>query len=381
MNSFPKPLNFLILLAVSVGGFSPFEPSQLFSQQTAQTLEGLYAQWQVVDTKLKGIESQMASGVVDDEAKKSYRETVEEATRLVDVLESAAKGKLQSDHTSTLATRILMGITLNAVTKNNDRKALELGDFLIKRGINPKYFEIAGKSERLSIAQREIFDELKIRHEEVMKNDLPRVRLKTSKGDIVLELYENEAPGTVGNFISLVKSGHYDNRLFHRVIEGFIAQSGGYRLEDGKEVGGKGPGYEIQCECYEPDKRLHFTGVISMANRNVRDTGGAEFFFALRRTSELDGRHTVFGRIIEGLEVLENIERTHKTGANGRDIAFPGVLKDSVISAEVLRARDHEYKPVKAKPNENSGGSADDDGPPIELNAPTDPGDGQATDR
>ena len=103
-----------------------------------------------------------------------------------------------------------------------DWKALELGDFLIKKGINLKYFEVAAKSESLKIEQKQIFDELLLRQAEALKNDLPRVELKTTKGTIVLELFENEAPGTVGNFVFLVENGYFDKMLFHQVVEGSV---------------------------------------------------------------------------------------------------------------------------------------------------------------
>lgn len=280
-----------------------------------------------------------------------YDSLVEKSVKLVKKLETAAKAELEKDRTSIKAYQILMGISLDAASRNEDHRVLSIGDFLIRKGINPKFFEIAAKADQLSISQKEMFDELLTRQDEALVNDLPRVKFKTTKGDFVIELFENEAPGTVGNFVSLVKQGYYKDRLFHRVIEGFMAQTGGYRLEDGKEVGGEGPGYEIQSECTEPGRRPHFTGVISMANKGVPNSEGAEFFIVLQRktTAHLDDKHTVFGRVIEGFEIFENIERTHMQSGFGKDIPIEGVLKDKIIATELLRARDHEYQPVKVK--------------------------------
>ena len=179
--------------------------------------------------------------------------------------------------------------------------------------------------------------------------ELTTVTVKGRKGDIVVELFENEAPNSVANFVSLVEDGFYSDILFHRVIEEFMAQTGGFKLEGDKEVGGEGPGYEIACECYTPDKRMHFSGSLSMAHRG-KDTGGSQFFLTFERTGFLDGRHTCFGRVIEGFDVLEMLARTHigqnKSGT-GRDEPIPNVTKDKIISAEVLRKRDHKYRPKK----------------------------------
>ena len=103
--------------------------------------------------------------------------------------------------------------------------------------------------------------EKKIREAEAKADDLPRVLMKTSAGDIEIELFENEAPNTVLNFITLVDKGFYNGLKFHRVLPGFMAQGG-----DPKGDGTGGPGYTIPCECYRPDHRLHFRGSLSMAH-------------------------------------------------------------------------------------------------------------------
>jgi len=157
---------------------------------------------------------------------------------------------------------------------------------------------------------------------------------------MVLELFENEAPETVGNFISLVEDGFYRDILFHRVLEGFMAQTG---CPEG--TGTSGPGYKIECECDSPETRPHFSGSLSMAHAG-KDTGGSQFFLTFDRTDSLNGRHTVFGRVIEGLEVLENLQRTHVL-INRREEEIPDVKKDKILSAEVIRKRDHVYRPNK----------------------------------
>ncbi|MGD0383092.1 MAG: peptidylprolyl isomerase, partial [Thermoguttaceae bacterium] len=140
--------------------------------------------------------------------------------------------------------------------------------------------------------------EQRIRRVEDMADDLPRVLIKTNKGDIEVELFENEAPNTVANFITLVEKGFYNGLSFHRVLPGFMAQGGG----DPKGNGDWGPGYTIPDECTQPNHRLHFRGSLSMAKETRPDTGGSQFFITFVPTSHLDGIHTVFGRVIKGID-------------------------------------------------------------------------------
>jgi cyclophilin family peptidyl-prolyl cis-trans isomerase len=174
-----------------------------------------------------------------------------------------------------------------------------------------------------------------IRAEEENK-DLPRVKFTTSQGDIVIELFEDQAPDTVGNFVNLVEKGLYNGTVFHRVLKNFMAQGG-----DPKGDGTGGPGYEIFCECYKPDYRVHFRGSLSMAHAG-RDTGGSQFFLTFLPTPHLNGKHTCFGRIIEGLDVLAKLQRI--------DPGMPsGKTPDKIVTAEVVRKRDHAYVPKKVE--------------------------------
>ena len=318
------------------------------AQGQEATFEELKQQWQTLETKLGEKKTAIdVEGADIDALDKELSDLLGQADKLIGKLESSAYTKLKTEPKNQECIRTLMGILLNDAQNKRDANVLESGDKLISIGINPQYFEIASKSERLSIAAREIFDELIIRQSEARENTLPRVKLKTTQGDIVLELFENEAPETVGNFISLVESGWYSNKLFHRVLEGFMAQTGAFEAgEDGKEIGGEGPGYTIECECDRPDTRQHFTGSLSMAHAG-KDTGGAQLFLTFKRTSHLDGRHTCFGRVTEGSRTLELLARTHTANPDGSEPELPGVVKDKIISAEVLRKRDHRYRPNK----------------------------------
>ncbi len=176
--------------------------------------------------------------------------------------------------------------------------------------------------------------EQQLRAQEKQADDLPRVLMKTSQGDMVLELFENEAPNTVANFVSLVEKGFYNGLTFHRVIENFMAQGG---CPTGTGTGG--PGYRIACECYKPDARGHFDATLSMAHAG-RDTGGSQFFITFGPTPHLDGKHTVFGRVIEGRDVLDKLARSEP----GRG----GPKPDTMTEVSMIRKRDHDYEPEKA---------------------------------
>ncbi|MDX1964051.1 MAG: peptidylprolyl isomerase [Pirellulales bacterium] len=178
--------------------------------------------------------------------------------------------------------------------------------------------------------------ELKIREAEAKADDLPRVKLSTTKGDIVIELFENEAPNTVANFINLIEKKFYDGLIFHRVLPGFMAQGG-----DPKGDGTGGPGYSINCETKNPQARMHFRGTLSMAHAGP-NTGGSQFFITFVPTGQLDNVHTAFGRVIEGWDVLDNLQRIDP------DRPFPpelGIKPDKIVTATVVRKRNHEYTP------------------------------------
>ena len=128
----------------------------------------------------------------------------------------------------------------------------------------------------------------------------PKATIETTKGKIVVELYKDKAPNTVANFIKLTKQGFYNGLLFHRVIPNFMIQTG-----DPNGDGTGGPGYTFPDE-FSPDLRHDGPGVLSMANRGP-DTNGSQFFITLVPTPWLDGKHTIFGKVIEGQVVIEQI--------------------------------------------------------------------------
>ncbi|MDO4568754.1 MAG: peptidylprolyl isomerase [Planctomycetia bacterium] len=163
---------------------------------------------------------------------------------------------------------------------------------------------------------------------------MPVVLVRTTAGDMELLLYENEAPNTVANFISLVEKGFYNNLTFHRVLPGFMAQGG---CPKGDGTGG--PGYAIPCETKNPNARIHFRGTLSMAHAGP-DTGGSQFFITFIPTKSLDGVHTAFGRVVKGMDVLSKIERIDP------ERPYPGQVPTKILEMKVIRKRDHAYAPT-----------------------------------
>jgi peptidyl-prolyl cis-trans isomerase B (cyclophilin B) len=160
---------------------------------------------------------------------------------------------------------------------------------------------------------------------ESTKEPLPQVTIQTTKGNIVLELAEDDAPNTVANFISLAEKGFYNGLTFHRVEPTFVIQGG-----DPEGNGHGGPGYLIADEISPVLK--HDRGVISMARRGP-NTAGSQFFIMLGASPRLDGQYSAFGRVTSGMDVVDRI-----------------VVGDKMIKVTVDHKRNHVYKPVTVTP-------------------------------
>jgi cyclophilin family peptidyl-prolyl cis-trans isomerase len=177
----------------------------------------------------------------------------------------------------------------------------------------------------------ELWDqEQQIRSAEAAAGDLPRAEVLTSRGRIVVELFENEAPNTVANFIALAESGFYEGTTFHRVIENFMAQGGDPNTKPGATgpPGSGSPGYRIPDEHDREGARKHFSGSLAMAKTDTPHSGGCQFYITHTAPAHLNGKHTVFGRVVEGLEVARGLE-----------------VGDVIERVSVLSKRDHDYKP------------------------------------
>lgn len=333
----------------------------------------LLAQWGQLDGEIRALEQQIRAAQTPQQAaplRRSYEQLVDSQFQLFAGLQAAAeKEYAQAPNQDEDVVRTLVGMLKDLVRRDQYDAAWRIGELLLKNECADKSVAnlagiaaygrddyvnaealLNGAAELtllsddgkrcladLEQAKRLWEVEARIRDREAAEDNLPRVRLETTKGAIVLELYENEAPGTVGNFVNLVERGFYNGLTFHRVINNFVAQAG---CPQGDGRGG--PGYHIRCECYEEQHRNHFSGALSMAHAG-RDTGGSQFFLTFRRTPNLDGKHTVFGRVIEGRDVLATLQRREPPRAPGSTAIAP----DRILKAEVLRKRDHAYEPVR----------------------------------
>lgn len=326
-------------------------------------------EWRKLLAKMREAQLQYQTSKPDQRAPilQKFNEMVKDGTaRETEIKKAAEAAYLAAPNTNDEVSNFVLSMVLDAVKRDNFEEARRLGQMLLDKGnkskgieelmcvaaFNMNDFDAAqehlkktdGKvadprgtlyAELIPEYQKKWKKEQEIRAAEAKANDLPRVRIKTAKGDIVVELFENEAPKTVGNFVSLVDKGFYNGTAFHRVLPGFMAQGG-----DPKGDGSGGPGYTIPCECYESNHRLHFRGSLSMAKQEARDTGGSQFFLTFAPTGHLDGKHTVFGRIVEGLDVLTKLQRRDPMAAAPPE-------PDKIIEAKVERKRDHAYEPTK----------------------------------
>jgi cyclophilin family peptidyl-prolyl cis-trans isomerase len=146
--------------------------------------------------------------------------------------------------------------------------------------------------------------------------------LKTELGDIVIELFADKVPQTVNNFVFLARDGFYEGVTFHRVIKGFMAQGG-----DPTGTGTGGPGYKFKDE-FHPGLRHNVAGILSMANAGP-NTNGSQFFITHAPTPHLDNRHSVFGKVVQGLEVLLAIPERDPMRATK-----PGTVINSIVITE-----------------------------------------------
>ncbi|MGI6356649.1 MAG: peptidylprolyl isomerase [Lentisphaeria bacterium] len=171
--------------------------------------------------------------------------------------------------------------------------------------------------------------------EKLVREENPVIRIATSKGDMLVELYEDEAPNTVANIITLAESGFYKGMAFHRIINGFMAQGGCPNSKRGAtgQPGTGGPGYRFADE-FAPNLKHTGRGILSMANAGP-GTNGSQFFICFGPTPHLDGRHSVFGKVTSGMEVLDKLEAVGtQSGQPREEIRF---------NIEVVSKRNHVY--------------------------------------
>ena len=363
-----QPLAAFLVMA-SLAGFSPSafaeQPSE--QPQAADAAKESFAKAQQNLRRLIGELSALQAEYHQPDADKQaiesrFNAAREEARAAATSLESSATDVLIAEPDNATAKQVVLDALQGAMATDDPLRGLDLARLLQEAGSQEEQVLLTGATaamivsdldaastflkaasdagvdsdkvssleQALETERPKVEAEMAKRTAEEKADDLPRVKIETSKGTIVVELFENEAPNAVANFISLVEKHFYDGTVFHRVIPQFMAQGG-----DPKGTGSGGPGYSIACECELPGARKHFLGSLSMAHAG-KDTGGSQFFLTFRPTEHLDGKHTVFGRVIEGLDVLPKIQRTEGPMAG---------LPDKIVKAEVIRKRDHAYEP------------------------------------
>lgn len=156
-----------------------------------------------------------------------------------------------------------------------------------------------------------------------MKDDNNKIKLETNYGDIVIELYD-DMPITTGNFEKLVSKGFYNGIIFHRIIDGFMIQGG-----DPQGNGMGGPGYEIKDEFTHKEGNKNNRGTISMANAGP-NTGGSQFFINLVNNNFLDAKHPTFGKVIEGMDVIDKIAKV-QIDSNDKPLKEVKIIKARMI--------------------------------------------------
>lgn len=173
------------------------------------------------------------------------------------------------------------------------------------------------------------------------KNPLVAMQIE-GYGAIVIELYPKVAPNTVNNFISLTKSGFYDNNSFHRLVPGFVLQGG-----DPSGNGTGGPGYTIKGEFTNnkfTNTLKHTKGIVSMARSSENDSAGSQFFIMLDTASYLDNNYAAFGKVIDGMDIIDKIAATEIV----TDASSGKLKKNLVIKKALIDTKGQEYKePVK----------------------------------
>jgi cyclophilin family peptidyl-prolyl cis-trans isomerase len=342
------------------------ESSDTKSDETSTgSFPELFGTWKLIIAKLHQLKNRYQRDPSADKKaiEAEYTELIKQANTIAEPLRAAAKTAYLADPNQDKALSDFMVQTLTGFVIGDEyEKAAEWARMLLDNKLEHKDlnvlagmaffasndFEDAGKYLQMAKDAKAItpngerylrlVDKYKelwakeqaIRAAEDKANNLPKVKLTTSKGDIVVVLFENEAPIATANFINLVEKKYYDGLKFHRVLPGFMAQGG-----DPKGDGTGGPGYTIPDEFRQANHRMHFRGSLSMAKSNEDDSGGSQFFLTFVPTSHLDGKHTVFGRVVEGMDLLAKLQRIEPGG--------PGT-PDKIEKAVVVSKRPHKYE-------------------------------------
>ncbi len=365
-------LTIVAITVLGVPGSSRAEDKPAVAQDATQEWDGLLAERKKIEVRLDELRLPFAKGTPQEKGKiRTEMNTLinKYSTKVLPRLKALASAVFEKNPANTVAAGFLLA---ELVAQNKYPEMIKVADAILKtdpenttalisRGRSRfavHDFEGAitdleagqGPEDMLEAAKDYVEfwkEEQAIRAKEdalTGNQALPLVKLATNKGDIEILMFEDEAPNTVANFVMLVEAKFYDGLKFHRVGSGFMAQGGCPDSRDGsgKDPGKGGPGYTIKCECYAKNARRHFAGSLSMAHTAMKDTGGSQFFLTHLPTAHLnakvgkEGGHTVFGRVVTGLDVVLAIQPD-----------------DVIKSATVIRKRPHDYVPKDRKPSQD----------------------------
>jgi len=251
-------------------------------------------------------------------------------------LELLQPRKFQTD-AMTIDSKILIGDALCSIHRYEPAQASYNSAPALGRSTD-QLNAIALGTRRVSFGRYLFNKELSAMQRDQQRGDLPTVELTTTKGPILIELFEDQAPNTVGNFVERIEAGAYDGTSFHRFMRGFGIQGGDPATASGGAAGGSAGGWVIPDECERTDRRAPFTGRLLMAKQAAGDSpvkpaancAGAQFTILLSNAESLDGFYTVFGRVIDGMETVRKLRED-----------------DQIVRASVLSKRDHSYTGVR----------------------------------
>lgn len=328
------------------------------------TYVDLLTDWKAKEDQLKAMEAEYvgAGQGRKNEIRSEYNKLLDEVKTLMPELRNKAIAAYEKNpNQDESLVRLLVGMLTDDLHKNRYDSFFELGDVLIKGKIDIKHLKAIHDSKRLvSFGIEYPIDELIARHADAKKNDLPRAIIKTTNGDVEIELFEDSAPNHVANFISLASKGFYTESEWHRVDKLQNVVQGG-KHKDGEELD-----YTLEGEWNNPNRRRHFKGHVGAARTPEPNSASSQFYIVTDRVPGFDvpgNSYTVFGRVIKGMEHVHTIEQGHK-----------------MIGVEIIRKRDHEYVPTPYKPEE-APKEADKKGPAKTTDAPKGEGDKSKTEK
>jgi cyclophilin family peptidyl-prolyl cis-trans isomerase len=249
-----------------------------------------------------------------------------------------ARGLYENGYSST---QTPMLYALCCLAENEyDQARKPLGGLLQSESAAPELLDIFNQLEDLEANWQQ---ELESRQADAKGEPLPQAKIVTTKGVVVIEMFENDAPEAVANFVWLAEQGFYNHKSFFLVLDNLVAQTG-CPTNDGTG----GPGYFVPAETIDKKKRHVFRGSIALKLLpDLPDSGGSQFLFSYLPLADLEAECTVFGRVISGMPNLAKLSRIDPKAKKKDD--EPPVEVDEIISVEILRKRNHAYEPTRLK--------------------------------